>query len=55
VVRTVRVRRAAPIRRVRLCRIGGSEAGLEVHAATADVVLAFADRIGRDRFAATLR
>jgi hypothetical protein len=54
-VRTVRVRRSAPIRRVRLCRIGGSVAGLEVHAATADVVLAFPDRIGRDRFAATLR
>ena len=54
-VRTVRIRRAAPIRRIRLCRIGGSEAGLDVHAATADAVLSFRDPIARDRFEATLR
>jgi hypothetical protein len=53
--RTIRVRRAAPMRRVRLCRITGSEPALEIYAQTADLTLAFDDRVTRDRLATTLR
>lgn len=53
--RSVRVRRSVPMRRVRLCRLGGSEPGLEIFAQTADLTLVFADRTARDRLAATLR
>lgn len=52
--RMVRTRRPAPATRVRLCRIGGCEPGLEIHAPTADLLLIFADREVRDRLAATL-
>lgn len=51
----VRTRRPAPATRIRLCRLGGCEPGLEIHAPTADVLLVFADRDVRDRLAATLR
>jgi hypothetical protein len=51
----VRTRRPAPATRIRLCRIGGCEPGLEIHAPTADLLLVFADRDVRDRLAATLR
>lgn len=51
----VRTRRPAPVTRIRLCRIGGCEPGLEIHAPTADLLLVFADRDMRDRLAAALR
>ena len=51
----VRTRRPAPVTRVRICRIGGCEPGLEVHAPTADLLLIFDDHRVRDRLAATLR
>ncbi len=51
---TVRVRRATPVRPVRLCRIDRSTLGLEIHASTADIVCAFADRMTRDRLVAML-
>jgi hypothetical protein len=54
-VRVVVTRRPAPTTRVRLCRIGGCEPGLEVHAPTADLLLIFSDRETRDRLVATLR
>jgi hypothetical protein len=54
-IRSIRVRRSAPMRRVRLCRIGGSEPGLEIFAQTADLTLVFADRTARDRLATALR
>ena len=47
---TVRIRRAAPLRLVRLVRLGGSRPGLEVHAATADLLLSFEERGDRERF-----
>lgn len=46
---SVRIRRGAPVRPVRLCRIGGSNPGLEVHASSADLVFTLADRAQRDR------
>lgn len=49
---TVRIRRATPLRSVRLVRLGGSHPGLEIHASTADLVLSFDDRRDRDRFLA---
>ena len=49
---TVRIRRAAPLRLVRLVRLGGSRPGLEVHAATADLLLSFDERGDRERFLA---
>ncbi len=52
---TIRLRRSAPTRSVRLCRISGSAPGVEIHAQTADIVLAFADRASRDLLASTLR
>jgi hypothetical protein len=52
---TVRIRRAAPTRPIRLCRLGSSTPGLEIHASTADLVLAFADRATRDRLPRLLR
>lgn len=55
VTQVVRTRRPAPATRVRLCRIGGCEPGLEIHAPTADLLLIFADGDVRDRLAATLR
>jgi hypothetical protein len=51
---TIRLRRAAPTRAIRLCRVSGSTAGLEIHAQTADIVLAFPDQASRDRLVATL-
>jgi len=53
--RTIRMRRPASAQRVRVCRVTGREAGLEVHGQNADLVLAFDDRATRDRLAATLR
>jgi len=53
--RTIRVRRPASASRVRVCRIGRRESGLEVHAQNADLLFAFEDRATRDRVAATLR
>ena len=47
---TVRIRRTAPLRLVRLVRVGGSRPGLEIHAATADLLLSFDERRDRDRF-----
>jgi len=52
--RTVRMRRSAPVTNVRLCRIGGCEPGLELHARSDDLILTFDDRDARDRLAATL-
>ena len=51
----VRTRRPAPATRIRLCRIGGCDPGLVLHAPTADLLLVFADRDVRDRLAATLQ
>jgi hypothetical protein len=53
--RTVRIRHAASLKRVRLSRIAGSRPGLDIHAATADVLLSFRDRTERERFLASLR
>jgi len=47
---TVRIRRTAPLRLIRLVGIAGSRPGLEIHAATADLLLSFGDRRDRDRF-----
>ncbi|HEY8818070.1 MAG TPA: hypothetical protein VIM25_04550 [Candidatus Limnocylindrales bacterium] len=55
VPRTIRMRRPASAQHVRLCRVTGREAGLEVHGQNADLVFAFDDRAARDRLAATLR
>ena len=43
------IRRTAPLRLVRLVRVGGSRPGLEIHAATADLLLSFDERRDRDR------
>jgi hypothetical protein len=51
--RTIRVRRSAPMRQVRLCRVGRSEPGLEVRGSNADLLLAFDDRPTRARIAVT--
>ena len=51
---TVRLRRAAPFRQVRVCRVTGCKPGLELHSATADVLLVFGDRAARARLAASL-
>ena len=34
---TIRVRRAVPANRLRVCRLGGCQRGLEIHAQTADL------------------
>ena len=52
--RIVRMRRAPPVRYVRLCWIGGCEPGVELHARADDLILTFDDRAVRDRLAATL-
>jgi len=52
---TIRARRAVPANRLRVCRLGGCQRGLEIHAQTADLVLAFTDPHDRDRLANTLR
>ena len=52
--RTARLRRHAPVREVRLCRVTGADPGLELHPAASDIVLAFADRAERDRVVARL-
>jgi hypothetical protein len=52
--RTARLRQHAAVREVRLCRVSGSEPGLELHPAAADIVLAFTDRATRDRLVARL-
>jgi hypothetical protein len=51
----VRTRRPAPATPIRLCRLGGCEPALEIHAPTADLLMVFADRDARDRLAATMR
>ena len=50
-IQTVRIRRMAPLRLVRLVRVGGfaTRAG-RTHAATADLLLSFDERRDRDRF-----
>ena len=53
-VRTARLRQHAAIREVRLCRVGRSEPGLELHPAASDIVLTFPDRAARDRLVARL-
>jgi hypothetical protein len=53
--RTIRIRRAAPFKRVRLRWVGGYRPAVDVHAATADVLLSFAERTDRERFLASLR
>lgn len=53
-IRTARMRRAAPVRYVRLCRVFGRAHGVELHARSDDLILSFDDRATRDRFAATL-
>jgi hypothetical protein len=55
VVRTARMRRSATVRYVRLCRVSGRSSGVDLHARSDDLILAFDDRAARDRFAATLR
>src|SRR4051812_15617198 len=52
--RTTRLRQHAAIREVRLCHLGRSEPGLELHPAASDIVLAFPDRAARDRLVARL-
>jgi hypothetical protein len=52
--RTVTVRRGALNRRLRICRTGGCQPALEIHAPTADLMIAFANRVDRDRLAASL-
>ena len=52
--RTARMRRSAPFRYVRMCRVLGREHGVELHARSDDLILAFDDRAARGRFAATL-
>ena len=47
--RAIRVRRPASASRVRLCRVGGRQPGLEVHGQNADLLFAFDDRATRDR------
>ncbi len=51
--RIIRVRPGS-LAPVRLCRIGGDKAGLELHAPSADLLLAFDRRADRDRLAAAL-
>src|SRR3954454_6828512 len=52
--RTTRLRQHAAIREVRLCHLGRSERGVELHPAPSDIVLAFPDRAARDRLVARL-
>jgi hypothetical protein len=52
---SVRVRRAAPLKVIRLVRIQGARPGLEIHTAGADVVLSFAEPADRARFVASIR
>jgi len=52
--RTTRLRQHAAVREVRLCRVSGSEPGLELHPAASDVILTFSDRAARDRLVARL-
>ena len=52
--RIVRMRRSAPVRYVRLCRVAGCGPGVELHARADDLILTFDDRAVRDRLAATL-
>ena len=53
-VRTARLRQHAAIREVRLCHVGRSEPGLELHPAASDITLSFGDREARDRLVARL-
>src|SRR4029077_17616446 len=53
-VRTARLRQHAAIREVRLCHVGRSEPGLELHPAAADITFSFRDRAERDRLVARL-
>ena len=52
--RTARLRQHAAIREVRLCHVGRSEPGLELHPAASDITLSFRDRAARDRLVARL-
>lgn len=52
--RTTRLRQHAAVREIRMCRVGRSDPGLEIHPAAADIVLTFVDRAARDRLVARL-
>jgi hypothetical protein len=52
--RTLPVRRRAPIRQVRLCRLDGCRPGLDIRAAGSDLILEFDRAAARDRLASTL-
>jgi len=52
--RRLTIRRASPKRRLRVCRISGCLPAVEIHAPSADLVLAFSDHTDRDRLAASL-
>jgi hypothetical protein len=52
--RRVAIRRTRLKRRIRICRTSGCTPALEIHAPTCDLILAFADRVDRDRLAASL-
>ena len=52
--RTLPVRRRAPVRQVRVCKIDGCRPGLDIRAAGADVILEFETEPPRDRLASTL-
>jgi hypothetical protein len=52
--RTLPVRRRAPIRQVRLCRLDGCRPGLDIRAAGSDLILEFEAATARDRLASTL-
>jgi len=52
--RRITVRRAAMMRRLRICRTSGCEPALEIHAPSGDLVLAFTNRVDRERIATAL-
>src|SRR4051812_40778477 len=52
--RTLPVRRRAPVRQVRLCRVDGCRPGLDIRAAGSDLILEFDGVAARDRLASTL-
>jgi hypothetical protein len=52
--RTLPIRRRAPIRQVRLCRVDGCRPGLDIRTAGSDLILEFEHDATRDRMASTL-
>jgi hypothetical protein len=50
----ITARRAAMTRRLRICRTSGCEPALEIHAPSGDLVLAFTNRVDRERIATAL-